>query len=74
MSAGAHAAHCALQEEVHKPPPDEQYMLAQVQEVRRQLQASHQREVQKKVNPFIALRKLPLSLCVPSASACSICT
>ncbi len=32
-----------------KPPPEEQYMLAQMQEMRRQLQASQQREAQKKV-------------------------
>ena len=40
-----------LQEDVPKPPPEEQYMLAQMQEVRRQLQASQQREAQKKVFP-----------------------
>lgn len=39
-----------LQEDVPKPPPEEQYMLAQMQEVRRQLQASQQREAQKKVS------------------------
>ena len=72
-SAGAHGANCALQEEVHKPPPDEQYMLAQVQEVRRQLQASHQREVQKKVNPLIALRKLPSFQPLWPLSLCLLC-
>lgn len=38
-----------VQEDVPKPPAEEQYMLAHMQELRRQVQANQQREAQKKV-------------------------
>ena len=40
-----------MQEDVPKPPAEEQYMLAHMQELRRQVQANQQREAQKKVHP-----------------------
>ena len=45
-----YALWCAwVQEDVPKPPAEEQYMLAHMQELRRQVQANQQREAQKKV-------------------------